>query len=592
MKKVAAGRQVLRLIRGTEYPTVTDERQLFLLKGDPTRGPVSLEISKEAQIPALWRFDSRPFRLKILHFNDLHGHISHIVRNGNIPVFSKIASRIRQARLMCQNDPYAGVLVFSGGDETVGSPFEILNGSDPENYQIHASYHLYSKTGIDAAITGNHEFDLGLDLLAHAIRTDANFPVLSANLRPTVPLDGLVYPAAIFVIKGVRIGVIGLTTPAEIRSRPHSEFEIVDPIPVVKRLLPILRSLTDVVIIVSHLGQSLKSSVSTVQSAGDVELAQSLPFGSVNLIIGAHTHDPLNENGLDLKNFVNGIPITQAGSNGRYLGEVDIVLRNAPIAAHFGLIHTEELPVDTAFEESYVRPLLERIRPYLEKRLGSMVESSDPVGDGCCIDAAYNESALHNFVTDGLVARSRAHGLEADFAMLEASGIQGGLEPGMDLTYGDWLRVMPYTDTLVLCTLTGSELYDLIQDNSRRIDISGEPHIERGFLHFSKEIHYAIQINPIRSHIRAVDIQVGGRPIETEMDRTYQVACTSFFRGLARRWEEQSIANMPVMGFYPENAHGIDTGFFVRDLILEHIRQYNGITRQGGALRDGRMIVF
>jgi hypothetical protein len=76
------------------------------------------------------------------------------------------------------------------------------------------------------------------------------------------------------------------------------------------------------------------------------------------------------------------------------------------------------------------------------------------------------------------------------------------------------------------------------------------------------------------------------------MDRTYQVACTSFFRGLARHWEEQSISTMPVMGFYPENAHGIDTGFFVRDLILEHIRQYNGITRQGGALRDGRMIVF
>ncbi|MDR3577670.1 MAG: bifunctional UDP-sugar hydrolase/5'-nucleotidase [Anaerolineaceae bacterium] len=592
MNKVAERREVLRLICGKSNPAEAECGQLFLLQGDATRGPVKLDPSAAGQIPVLWQYNDRPFRLKILHFNDLHGHFLHIDRKSDIPVFSKIAAYIRQTRLAYQDDPYAGVLVFSGGDEIVSSPFEMLTGSDLQTYQTHAGYQLYSKAGIDAAIFGNHEFDLGLDLLAHAIRTDASFPLLCANLRPTPLLEGLYSPAAIFTVRGVRIGVIGLTTPAQKRGRRSPKYEVVDPIPVMKRLLPVVRSLSDVVIVLSHLGQSLKSATAPVHIAGDVELAQSLPFGSVNLIIGAHTHDPLNETGLDLNNLVNGIPIAQAGSNGRYLGEVDIVLRKAPILAHLSLHHTQELPEDAAFEERYVRPLYDRIRPYLERRLGSVEENGALMTSVCCMDASYKESVWHNFICDGLVTRCRAQRLEVDFAMLEASAIQSGLELGQEFTIGDWLRIMPYADTLVLCTLTGSELYELIQDNARRIDISGEPHIERGFLHFSKEIRYRIQVNPLRSQIQAVDIQVGGEPIEKEMDRTYQVACTSFFRGLARHWENQKHNGLPLLIFHPENAQGIDTGWFVRDLIMDHIRQYNGITQQGGAVQDGRMVTF
>ena len=105
-------------------------------------------------------------------------------------------------------------------------------------------------------------------------------------------MENVCDPAALFYLKGVRIGIIGLTTPAAaMRSRQGSEFEIVDPIPVVKRLLPIVRPLSDVVIILSHLGLSLSSSSASMAFAGDVELAQNLPFGSVDLIIGSHTHD-------------------------------------------------------------------------------------------------------------------------------------------------------------------------------------------------------------------------------------------------------------------------------------------------------------
>ena len=301
------------------------------------------------------------------------------------------------------------------------------------------------------------------------------------TLKPNKQLENVCDPAALFYLKGVRIGIIGLTTPAAaMRSRQGSEFEIVDPIPVVKRLLPIVRSLSDVVIILSHLQLSLSSSSASVAFAGDVELAQSLPFGSVDLIIGSHTHDLINKSGLDSKNVVNGIPITQADCNGRYLGEVDIVLRDTPTVANVTLNETAELPLDISFDENYVQPLIEQLRPKFEKRFGRVMDSQEISSDGLYA-VALGESALHNFVADGLVARCRAHDLAVDFGMVDASVINSGIRPGTDFTYGDWQSVMPYADTLVLFTLTGKELCEFIQDNARRVDIFEEPHQREGF---------------------------------------------------------------------------------------------------------------
>ncbi len=589
METSDTGQQNLLLVRATVNPTDAETGQLFLLKGDATGENLNLEISTGAQLPAAWHYDDQPFQLKILHFNDLHGQVARIGRNENTPVFSKMVSRIQYTRSTYQGNPFAGVLVLSGGDDSIGTPFDLLIGKTPENYQVHAGYRLYSKAGVAASVLGNHEFDLGLDLLAHAIRKDAAFPILSANIKPNRQLENACDPAAIFYLKGIRIGVIGLTTPAAtLRCRQGSEFEIVDPIPVVKRLLPIVRSLSDIVIILSHLGLSLSSSSASMAFAGDVELAQSLPLGSVDLIIGSHTHDLINKSGLDSKNVVNGIPITQAGCNGSYLGEVDIVLRDAPTVANACLNETAELPLDISFDENYVQPLLEQLRPKFEKRLGRVMESREIM-----VDASYNvalgESALHNFVADGLVASCRAHELAVDFGMVDASVINSGIQPGKDFTYGDWQSVMPYSDTLILFTLTAKELCEFIQDNARRVDILEEPHQERGFQYFSKEIRYCIQSSPTRSRIKAVDIKVKGIPVEQDTDRIYRVACISFFRALSRNWEQQ---NMPLLVFDPKQAQGVDTGLFVRDLMSEHIQHYDGISSAGGALQDGRLIVF
>lgn len=589
MKKGISHPSSLLLVQGKANPSNTDQEQFFLLQGDATRDPIKLGIPEDVNFPEKRELDTHPFHLKIFHFNDLHSHFSNIEHDGNKPIFSKMVSYIKQAQSLHREDPNSDVIAFSGGDDMIGSPFDVLAGIDLKSYQIHTGYYLSSQVGLTAAVIGNHEFDLGLDLLAHSIRKEAVFPIISANLRPTCQLEKLVYPASIFIRKGIRIGIIGLTTPAESRARQGSEYEIVDPLPVAKRLLPIVRSLSDIVIIISHLGFSLCSTTAAVSLAGDIELAQSLPHGGVDLIIGGHTHDILNQNGLDPKNVVNGIPITQAGCNGNYLGEVDLILENSSKTLSAKIIPTELLPADDEFENKFVQPLIKQMRPQLGKKLGIVADHQDLRKGGEKDVLSANIFPLQNFVTDGLVACCRKHGLFVDFAAIDRSVINDNLHPGQELTYGDWIRVMPFANTLMLFTITGKELIDLIKDNALRIDFPDEPREERGFIQFSKEISYRIKVSSIRSGIQAVDIRFNGIPLEENLDRKFRVASTNFFRVLAHKWEQQNINQMPLIVFYPEHADGQDTGIFVREFLIEHILEFGGINSFGGAVRDDRI---
>ena len=83
------------------------------------------------------------------------------------------------------------------------SEIRVATDHDPDSYLVHAGYRLYSTAGIDVGNLGNHDLDMGTQLLAHAIRHEARFPVLSANLVGCQRLTHLCHPAALLVVKGV-----------------------------------------------------------------------------------------------------------------------------------------------------------------------------------------------------------------------------------------------------------------------------------------------------------------------------------------------------------------------------------------------------
>ncbi len=516
----------LRLLHGEPNPNSTEQAQLFLLAGDPTAAPVREIVPAEglALPPAPVGLARHPFRLCLLHCNDLHGHVSRITTHsdGTIfshAVFSRMVWRLRELRRRFRDDPNAAVLFLSAGDDLMGVVFGELLGDDPESYAVHAGYHLYSAAGLDAGVLGNHELDMGLTLLAHALRRDAHFPMLSANLAGCRQLAGVVYPAAILVVKGLRVGLVGLTTRGQVKQPSRASLCMADPLQVAHNLIPALRPLCDVLIVISHLGHSLAGRTATVLDAGDVELAQSLPPGSMDLIVGGHTHQVLNENGLSIANIVNGVPIVQAGAQGRFLGQVDIRIGRQVSVTDARLSLVADLPVDEEFECQSVQPLLEQVRPLFARSLGQVADHPDLSTDAVRSAFAAGESALANFVTDAIVARCRLSGHAASLAAIDASCIYRGLPAGGEITFGDWFDLMPYADTIRLVQITGKHLQALLDDNARRADRPGEPHTERGFLQFSQQVRYTIELGESRSQARATNVTLDGLPLEGQLDR-------------------------------------------------------------------------
>ncbi len=581
----------LRLIRSNANPHGAEGCQIFLFEGNPTVAPV-LEIVPEEGVVLPPRHDAThgTFRLKILHINDLHGHIVRFTPQGEQPVLSRIVSRLREVRKEHKDDPDTAVLAMSAGEDLVGAVFDELMGDDPDSFALHAGYRLYSAAGIDIGILGNHDLDLGTDVLAEAIRKDAQFPVLSANLVSCHLLAGLYHPAALLVLKGIRVGIIGLSTSAQVRQPSYSNLQIVNPVRVMHNLLPAVRPLCDVLIILSHLGYSMATSSASVRDAGDVELARSLPFGSVDLIVGGHTHTALNEQGLTVDNIVNGIPIVQAGMLGRFLGEVVITVRpQGTSTTNVRLSNTATLPVDEAFEEENVRPLVDIARPLFTRSLGQVADHADLASDEVRNNFAAGESALANFMADALVVRCHMQNFDVDLALVDASAVRSGLPVGGELHFGDWFNIMPFADVLRVIWLTGRQLQMLLQDNAYRIDLPGEPHTERGFLHFSQKVRYTIEAGSSRNKIRATEATVDDLPLELQLERSFQIVCSSFARESAVPWEEyaRQILGLPMMDI-GQISH-LDTPLFMRDELVAYITENGGVTEAAGARRDGRV---
>ncbi len=572
-------------------PADADGVERFLFVGDATAGPITQIIPDAgAALPTKCLEIDYPFRLKIVHFNDLHGHLVHFGRGGVQPIFARMAGYFDALRRQFRSHPQRGALVLSAGDDSVGNVFDALLGYDPDSFQAHAAYRLYSAAGVDACAMGNHDLDLGVRLLAKALMTDAAFPLLTANLAGCSWLSGMYFPAALFVVKGVRVAVIGLTTPAQIAPQPDSTLHFVHPVGAVENLLPALRAISDVVIVLSHLGYSLASSSASVLAAGDRELAAALPPGAVHVIIGGHTHHALNEQGLSPHNVVNGIPIVQAGKQGEFLGEVDITVgRRWAAVTNVQLLATARLPDNDAFEQQHVQPLLKQVEPLFAEPLGVVADHRDLNSDNVRNELAAHESALCNFITDALLERCRLAGEPVDFVAIDASCIASGLPLG-PLTFGDWFRVTPYADTIQLCTLSGRQLEQLLQENARRADRPDEAHIERGFLHFSRNVRYRIVPGARRCDAQAVDITVDGQPLAEQLDRTFVMACPSFTQALANPWEQTARDDLQLA----LNAAALpkrDTHRFVRNELLAFIRAHGGVTAESGARRDGRLVV-
>ncbi|MEC4816146.1 MAG: choice-of-anchor I family protein [Scytonema sp. PMC 1069.18] len=199
---------------------------------------VANEVSGSTTVYEVDKLASKPssdsvFTLQLLHASDQEAGVPAL---DDAPNFSAVLNALKNQDANGDGTPdYPNTLVLSSGDAYIPSPFFFASDT-AFGGQGRADILIQNELGFQAIGFGNHEFDLGTDVVAGLIQADAednypgtNFPYLSSNLdfstdaalAKLVTADGQeagtipnkITGSTIITVNGEKIGVVGATTP-------------------------------------------------------------------------------------------------------------------------------------------------------------------------------------------------------------------------------------------------------------------------------------------------------------------------------------------------------------------------------------------
>ena len=289
------------------------------------------------------------FYLTLIHTNDLHGRVGGITNGTDgrqdgtgMPQYSTI---IKEIRANTKNN-----LLLDAGDIFLRGPYEVFQGK--------MEIDMLNTVGTQAWVLGNNEFRSpninginnntvgtagsleNVDKQVNTLIRRADFPTLCANVTVNSTGDYIegTEPYIIKIIDGVRVAILGVTsTKPAIRnweSASNKTFESAEI--TVQKLLPELRSKSDVVVVLSHAGIDVDRLIT-----------------GVDAIISADTHLFMDE-----PEAPNGVPIYQVGGEqSNHLGKfsLNFTLNNEDrfdLSGYNGVSFTGEgYAADSAIEE-------------------------------------------------------------------------------------------------------------------------------------------------------------------------------------------------------------------------------------------------
>ncbi|HTK32902.1 MAG TPA: 5'-nucleotidase C-terminal domain-containing protein [Candidatus Saccharimonadaceae bacterium] len=399
-------------------------------------------------------------RIALLHTTDLHGALDDVDYLANAPArrgLTRVATLVRRVR-----DSGVPTLLVDGGDCIEGGGVEWVY-QHGDRHQPDPMIAAMNAIGYDAMAVGNHEFSFGLDVLRGTER-QAHFPFLSANAKRA---DGTAEFAAslVKVVGGVRVGIVGLTTPAVpfLEDPAHVAGLRFDP-PIEAARAEVLRlrgaEHCDVIVLLAHTGLE-KSAVrdsTTARTEPDENWGGRLAtwVQGVDVVILGHTHVVVPSLEID------GVLVTQAGKWGENLGRVDLTLTRDSAGGPWRLTRrtaqmlavTDSVGVDPDVAR-LAAPVHDATQSALSRVVGQAArELTSPRGRAA-------PSAIWE-----LVQRAQLDASGADVSLAPLFDTTARIAPG-PITLRDVLRVYPYTNTFGAVMLTGAELRQTLEESAR-----------------------------------------------------------------------------------------------------------------------------
>jgi 5'-nucleotidase len=417
--------------------------------------------------------------VKLLAWNDFHGQLSpRTIAGRPIGGAAVLASYLKRAAT-------PDTIFVHAGDQVGASPANsALLQDEPAISFVNALANAACKKPDDpkcnvVGTLGNHEFDEGQHELLRLIHggnhpngpflerpwQGARFPYVCANVVRTDTQKTLVPPYVVKRVRGVPIAFIGAvlrSTPTVVRASGVSGLTFLNEADAINRYVPELHAAgVHAIVVVIHQG------LEQVRYAGPTRTDLAAPTGDllqvirnlhddVDVIVSGHTHEFTNA----LVPNAHGVSmlVTQAFSASTGFAEIDLVLDKQTkdvVSKTARVLNTwaDEGPGKTP------DPAVAAIVTKANARVANQV-SVVAATAGTSVTRTQNnagESPLGNLIAD-----SQREAMQTDFAVINPGGIRSDIDAGT-VTWGELYSVQPFRNPLVAVTLTGQQLYDLLE---------------------------------------------------------------------------------------------------------------------------------
>ena len=411
-------------------------------------------------------------------------------RFGKVGGFAHLATLVKRIKA---NRP--GALLLDGVDLWQGSATSLwTNGQD----MVDASKAL----GIDV-MTGHWEFTLGTDRVMEIIENDldGHMDFVAHNVKDFDFGDPVFASHTMKEMNGVPVAIIGQAFPYTPIANPShltegwtfgiQERELQEKIDEVRA------EGAQVVILLSHNGADT-----------DIKLASRVT--GLDAIMGGHTHDAIPK-AVEVKNAAGMTLVTNAGSNGKFLGVLDFDVQNGKIkdwSYHLLPVFAELLPADPAMSD-----LIQKIRAPYESQLNEVLATTE----GLLYRRGNFNGSFDQLICDALIDE-----LNADISL--SPGFRWGttLLPGDQITMEDLMSQVAITyPTVTLSEMKGDFLKVVLEDVADNL-FNADPYYQQGGdMVRVGGLDYAISPLAAAGN-RISDMRLNGQAIDPS--KTYKVA--------------------------------------------------------------------
>lgn len=296
-------------------------------------------------------------------------------------------------------------------------------------------------------------------------------PVLAANLIlekvPELATEHNLYKSIVLNVNRTKIGIIGYLTPETKFLAPKNDVDYEDEIVAIRREISKLKEQgVNILIALGHSG-FLK----------DKEIAEKVE--DIDLVIGGHTNTFLwNSNTTnEIPEIIQGpypdivvqpsgrkVPVVQAYAYTKYMGKLHVIFNSKGEILHYDgtpILLNQEVPRDPE--------LLQLVKKYREN---VNIVNNEVVGQSMVFlngeECRIRECNLGNLINDAMLFYTIMYGNPTPhIAITQGGRIRGSIlrsdKPPFDVTRGDLIAVLPFSDTLTILTMNGTILLQALE---------------------------------------------------------------------------------------------------------------------------------